>query len=80
MNIKIKLPVFSNVNKSAQRSKIIEKYGDNLESIFNRIPMETLKEMPVIEQMKNLKRKRIINIINGKRKPDIIRIDEKMDE
>jgi hypothetical protein len=58
---------------------MIGKYGDNLKSIFARIPKEVLRKMPVIETSKSFKRKQYINGISKKKKPDINRINKEME-
>ena len=68
-----------NTSKASSRPKMIGKYGDNLKSIFARIPKEVLREMPVIETSKSFKRKQYINGISKKKKPDINRINKEMD-
>ena len=68
-----------NTSKASSRPKMIGKYGDNLKSIFARIPKEVLRKMPVIETSKSFKRKQYINGISKKKKPDINRINKEMD-
>ena len=75
-----KFSAYNNMNKTPQKPKLIEKYGENMRAIFDRIPKEVLREMPVIEQSKNLKRKPYINGICKSKKPDKNRIDKKMNE
>ena len=70
---------YSYNNKTPSRPKMIEKYGDNMRAIFDRIPKEILREMPVIESTKNFKRKSYINGISKNKKPDINRIKKEMD-
>ena len=70
---------YLNNSKTPSRPKIIEKYGDNMKAIFDRIPKEKLREMPVIEKSRNFKRKPYINGINKNKKPDINRIDNELD-
>ena len=70
---------FSYSNKGSSRPKIIEKYGNNLKSIFDRIPKEVLREMPVIENSRNFKRKPYINGIRKNKKPELIPIEQGMD-
>ena len=79
MNGKENFVAYSNNNKTPSRPKIIEKYGDNMRAIFDRIPKEVLREMPVIESTKNFKRKSYINGISKNKKPDINRIKKEMD-
>ncbi len=80
MNDKDKFSVYNNMNKTPQKPKIIEKYGENMRLIFDRIPKEVLREMPVIEQSKNLKRKPYINGICKSKRPEKNRLDKKMNE
>ena len=72
--------VYFNNNKSPKRPKIIEKYGDNMKAIFDRIPKEVIREMPAIEKSKNLKQKSYINQISKRKKPDINKITKTMEE
>ena len=72
--------VYLNNNKTPSRPKIIEKYGDNMKAIFERIPKEMLREMPVIEKSKNFKRKPYINGITRNKKPEANIINKEMDE
>ena len=62
---------YLNNSKTPSRPKIIEKYGDNMKAIFDRIPKEVIRQMPAIEKSKNMKPKSYINQIN-KRKKNII--------
>ena len=71
---------YLNNNKTPSRPKIIDKYGDNMKAIFERIPKEILREMPVIEKSKNLKRKPYINGISRNKKPEANIINKEMDE
>ena len=79
MNAKENVFEQPNTSKASSRPKMIGKYGDNLKSIFARIPKEVLREMPVIETSKSFKRKQYINGISKKKKPDINRINKEMD-
>ena len=79
MNVKENIFEQPNTSKASSRQKMIGKYGDNLKSIFARIPKEVLRKMPVIETSKSFKRKQYINGISKKKKPDINRINKEMD-
>ena len=79
MNVKENIFEQPNTSKASSRPKMIGKYGDNLKSIFARIPKEVLRKMPVIETSKSFKRKQYINGISKKKKPDINRINKEMD-
>ena len=80
MNRKENVVVFSNISKTPSRPKMLEKYGDNMRAIFDRIPKEVLREMPAIESSRNFKRKSYINGISKNKKPDINRIGKKIDK
>ena len=79
-NNQVKFSSYINSNKNSSRPKIIEKYGDNLKSIFDRIPKEVLREMPVIEKTRNYKRKPLMNGIRKNKKPEMIPIDKEMED
>ena len=72
MNVKENIFEQPNTSKASSRPKMIGKYGDNLKSIFARIPKEVLREMPVIETSKSFKRKQYINGISKKKSQILI--------
>ena len=69
---------FFNNSKTLSKPKIINKYGDNMKSFFERIPKEELRKMPIIDSSKNYQRKYYINGINIHKKPEMNRINKDM--
>ena len=72
--MKCKPPFILYFNNNSSKSKIKEKYGNNINSIFSRIPVSVLRKNPEIEKIVNPEQKVIYDMIRDDKKPKMIEI------
>ena len=77
MKLKEKFILYSNINKTPQKQK---KPQNIFNSIFERIPVNIIKETPAIRQASNCNKKQFMNIITKDKKPKPLKIDNKMND